>query len=198
MMSDHLNNALNNFRGWLEKGEGSNLHGVEKAIIDEYDVADQQNENLVGEIQIETATGQYLDQIGAIFKIARGVGETDDALRARIKAYFQTYSNTATEDAIKNAVFLSTGIPLTGITVTQVYPGLIKITLTDPVPGEVLGVVKAATMGTKAAGIVLTTDFDTSYDEGVAVRAMPESITISPLTYWQEGASLVDGDNIVP
>ena len=77
------------------------------------------NDGLHSEVHVETATGSYLDAIGKLFRLARFDEETDDNVRARIKAYWQAFSNGGTADGIVLALSVMTGIDTSDIAVNE-------------------------------------------------------------------------------
>lgn len=193
-----LNTMLGNMRSWIEKGEGSTINQTKRAIAKELEFLEVQYDQVKADINVNTAEGAKLDSIGKIFRLPREVGETDVSYRTRITTYFQTFKETGTTKAITQAIVLSSGLDESDFSVNVIRPGLIQIVFTADLPGETVGVVKAAAAGTKKAGVVMsfqgTMDFS---DSEVITISNSDSISITPVNYWEEGASLVDGGNIV-
>jgi hypothetical protein len=135
--------------------EGTNIHGLAKTFAQEYELADEEIANLLLEIQVSTATGLYLEDIARLFRLYRESGETDEQLRARILAYWESFSGGGTLDAIKKAVASATGKTADDISIDEYADMKILIGLDVPLV-DLVGLpalVEEIAWQAKAAGI---------------------------------------------
>ena len=70
-------------------------------------------------VNINTSTGDDLNDFGKLFKLAREVGESDEIFRAKIKGFWAAMTGGGTVEGIKSVVNLFTGIDKNLITITE-------------------------------------------------------------------------------
>lgn len=111
-------------------------------------------DGLSNEISINTTSGNFLDEFGKLFKLARTVGESDESYRLRIKSYFQAFSGGGSSEGMKNAISLITGYPTSSITVTDIAPLIFSVDISIGVETDIftLGIFQPIIEQVKAAG----------------------------------------------
>ena len=105
---------------FFKKGENDNNYKFINSLSSEYSTLSNQITNLKSEIQIDTATGTYLNELAKLFNITRNGGESDEDLRIRILSYWESNSGGGTKDSITTALSLATGVEKDKIIVTDV------------------------------------------------------------------------------
>lgn len=118
-MANNLERLLGRFPDFYTKHGSGRLYGIMRAIDDELGYFVTEKGNLILSIQIDTAVGQELNDIGQLFLLTRRTGETDASYRARIKNARPSFTGGGTVDGLKSAFTASTGLPDTQITITD-------------------------------------------------------------------------------
>lgn len=203
MTEERVLKILRRFPTWWKKDSDSNTYGLVKSFSDSFDAFSIQSYNMKDEIYVETATGTYLDDLAKLFKLSRKSGETDDQLRARIKAYWPGFSGGGTRDAIKTTVHKITGVPEDDVTVTDVPDELkinVEVVIPDAETMALMPTIEDVIWDIKAAGVypfiiwVLNGDL---VADGITIG---DSVTITPVatdTYFRWELSLIDGEAVI-
>ena len=95
-----------------------NLYELLKSFADEHEIIYDNIAGLIQQININTMTGKFLDELGKIFNLSRDEGETDDQYRAKFRSFWVVLSGGGTLEGIKNAITLLIGINADDITIT--------------------------------------------------------------------------------
>jgi hypothetical protein len=164
--------------GAYNKEVGSTNYGLMTGYASEIKTGYDGVDALHVQVGVETATGEFLDDIGYLFRLQRNVGESDDLFRARIKSYFVANSGGGTADAIKNAVASAINISPDDVIVTDI-PTL-KFRVTFPVLdlGPIINTVKGVVQSAKAAGTYVY--YTISYDLATEGLSLSENLTFDP------------------
>ena len=158
------NKILENLPGFYAKHSGSINYKIFNSVGNEIDLYKIQQTNLVSEIQIDTATGIYLDGIGALFRLIRQSDETDSAFRARIKAHWQSNVGGGTVEAIRTAISNVMGVNTSAVEISENELKIgVKITVTDPDAWDLFDTAINVANNTKAAGTFISVDLEPSY-----------------------------------
>lgn len=98
--------------------------------IDQYNKILQKMEAVHGELKLDDATGYDLDRRwGRTFHLPRDPGEDDTSYRERIRAHTVAVMGCGTKDTIRKMLNAVTQGSSTKI---DIYPGIIRISFTDP------------------------------------------------------------------
>jgi hypothetical protein len=89
-------------------GYTSLLWSYIEAVADELGQAETQIENLPNQMQVTTASGSWLDEIGSYYNVGRNVGESDTIYGARIIA--EAVRPRGNGIALENAIMATTGL----------------------------------------------------------------------------------------
>ena len=149
---DKLNEILERFPHMYNIDIGSNNEFLISSIYEEIRNLNQSIYELSKVIDIESATGIWLDNIGGIFNIIRETGVDDGSYRIRILAYWLTVSRNATTDIIIK--FLMSAIE--GETNLFKYEngiGEITIILNKKIRAEIKNAIERSLLEIKAAGV---------------------------------------------
>lgn len=153
------------------KDPGTTNYGLMTGYASEINVLYGALSLLHSELYVNTATGQYLDDLAKIFRLARKTGETDAQFRGRIKAYWSIFSGGATVQAIKDAIQALTTVDVPEVEIDEFEP--MKFRVIFPLPdldNLVIESVIDATFQAKAAGVwPFFTATNTIASEGVSV-----------------------------
>ena len=143
---------------WV-KDSGSNNYKFILSISTESDDIDVNIVGLETSIQLNTATGSYLDDIGLIFKLYRNDGESDDSFRSRIKAFFQANLGGGCEPNMVTALAGSLGLLETQVDVITDEANVFTIEITIDVTFDLslLNNVSEIVERSKAAGMYYDT-----------------------------------------
>ena len=122
---------LDNLPSFMDKS------GNNKDFITSFDEGFQNTQDnielLKQGIQISTATGTDLDDIGYLFSLDRFSGEADILYRARIKSFWQSNKKGGTNDNILSAVSILLGLEKTSIEVNE---SILSFDLTITIPED--------------------------------------------------------------
>lgn len=134
---------------------GSVTYEFFNSISEELDVFEQNRIFLRQSIQIDTAIGLELDDIGVLFRQARNPNESDTSYRARIKSFFINFIGGGTILALKRAVLNSSGIPEIQVTVTEFFDLKVRLSIELNTPAEIAAayIARQAVLDAKAAGV---------------------------------------------
>ncbi len=157
-MTDRLDRALGRLPSWWNTDAGSVTYGWMNSVMSELDTFDAETALLVLSLQIDTAVGDEIDSIGALFKLARKPGETDTNYRARVKSAASVFRSSGTSPGIIDAIVNLTGLSPGSIDLTEDFPANpCQFTLTvtfETIPSLLLkDSVVQAIADSKAAGI---------------------------------------------
>ena len=114
-MTDSINLLLEKLPQYMKKSTDSNTYRTMNAFAIELDKVDENSAGLVLAIQVDTATGQDLTDIGKLFRLKRTDGELDEDFRGRILSHWSGISGGGTKDSLKQVVSDATGLDLTEI-----------------------------------------------------------------------------------
>ena len=118
-------------------------------------------------IQLSTASGDNLDDIGELFNLSRVAGETDVSLRNRIKIFFSNENRGGTISAINNTLIQALNLNEADITITEpenLYLN-VKIDISDESEDEIINRIADVVDAAKPAGVyVEDITFDSQND----------------------------------
>ena len=102
-----------------DKGDSSNMRKMLAGYVDELDALEQNDSDMLVARDVNNATGQSLDYIGAVFDIVRQTAETDDELRARIKFAGQQQFTSGTETEVHEGIASVLDVDVSRISITE-------------------------------------------------------------------------------
>ena len=173
---DKLNEILERFPHMYNIDIGSNNEFLISSIYEEIRNLNRSIYELSKVINIESATGIWLDNIGGIFNIIRETGEDDGSYRIRILAYWLTVSRNATTDIIIK--FLMSAIE--GETNLFKYEngiGEITIILNKKIRAEIKSTIEKSLLEIKAAGVNINLFFKYKIQVGNYMCGMSQTGT---------------------
>ncbi len=173
---DKLNEILERFPHMYNIDIGSNNEFLISSIYEEIRNLNQSIYELSKVINIESATGIWLDNIGGIFNIIRETGEDDGSYRIRILVYWLTVSRNATTDIIIK--FLMSAIE--GETNLFKYEngiGEITIILNKKIRAEIKSTIEKSLLEIKAAGVNINLFFKYKIQVGNYMCGMSQTGT---------------------
>ena len=193
-----IDDIKNRLPAFWRSDEESRTHGLMQAISDELDAFSTEKDNLRLSIQIDTAVGQELDDIGSLFRLSRNPNENDTAYRTRIKAFFNSFTGGGTHQAIKNAVSSGTGIPISQFTTTDVFD--LKFRLNATLIGPQIAFqdeIRDITFDAKAAGIFPLFKWTIVPQETISVTDTVTLIGTGLGNFFIIDVSLIDGADLI-
>jgi len=101
--------------------DGDTWNALLQALAAEFDEHEQAIADARDSKFVDDASGEQLDRLASIFQLGRKTGETDDALRARIKTALRSQIASATVPEIRDVVSVLSGAPLEDIGVREPY-----------------------------------------------------------------------------
>jgi len=167
MTNENTLNILEKLPTFWKKSAGSNNYKVCNAVGLELYGASNSSLKLVLDIQVDTAEGVKLNNLGRLFRLSRNSGETDAVFRARIKAHWQGWVGAATEDAIKNVISRTIGGTVADVTITQEVLKIYIIVAIDLDDTELQATVVSLVNQFKAAGIYSKVNFIHNFDDNI-------------------------------
>jgi uncharacterized protein YciU (UPF0263 family) len=102
----NISEAASEWESSIDFSKNSNTYGLVRALLAETERIDDDIEDIYEQQHINSATGEELEQFGALVNVDRQTGESDDRYRARIKASFRASTMGTTYDQF--AEFCST------------------------------------------------------------------------------------------
>lgn len=117
-----VNKILSYLPTHMKKDAASNNYKFINSFNTDFTEVSAEISNLKKSIQLETATGNNLNDIGELFMLNRRENESDSNYRARIKAFWPGYSGGGTEGSIKQAINRMVGLDPSQITITDYMP----------------------------------------------------------------------------
>lgn len=132
--------------------EGKNLNDIVDVLEIEFNNVGQAIATLKEEIQINTSTDGYLEDIAKIFNLSRKVNESDSQFKARIKAFWPGFSGSGTINDLKNVINRITGISVDNITITEIPDMKFLIDFNIGANFDLVQTVKDLVFQNKAAG----------------------------------------------
>lgn len=163
-MTNRIQGILDKFPTFWKRQQNSNNYKIARSVGTELNSVDTQNLNLVLDIQVDTASGSSLNDIGRLFRLSRNTGESDTDFRARIKAHWQGSVGAATMEALQNAIGTAIDEDPDNIIVTEQS---MKVFLTVPIDitdTALQSTVEETAERFKAAGIYIKVAFIHNYD----------------------------------
>jgi len=167
MVTDKTDKVLFNLPTFMRRDVNSRNYKFVTSFQGELDDVQTQIGNLKSSIQISTAIGSNLDDIGDIFLLPRRGSETDTNYRARILAFWPGYSGGGTEKSIKQAIARMTDLLESDITVTESPYADLKFKVTATLNGFTADIptIQEVVAHSKAAGTYAILDLATSLTE---------------------------------
>lgn len=193
-----LQKLLDNLPEFYSKDENTTTEQYMKSMALGLDDQNTQKDNMQDEVQIDTASAQYLDELGRIYRISRTPGETDTQFRARIKAYWPGFSGGGTIDAFKSTVNRITGISEDDVYVTE--PDVMKVAVDTIYTEDTLNVqsIVEETLGNiKAAGVFLTQSSTFNIEENLSLTDIIDIIPAGGSGFFIAGISIAGGTDVV-
>lgn len=163
---------------WLQDGDRINL--LADMFIEKYNEFVNNLTELKEAIQVSTAEGTYLDDIGMMFKLSRYSGESDSNYRNRILSFWQAGKSTGTVADIKSALSLAGGINESDITITEIDNMKIKVEMDIGVDTYLADVVREVAWKSKPAGVWVVFDLTFGFTE--THSSYSDSVSISDAT----------------
>ncbi len=80
-------------------------------------------------IQIDSASGSYLDDIGLLFRLSRNTDESDSDYRDRIKTYWLNYNRGGLKDNIISAYATFFGLDESKVSIDETTPIIVVVTV---------------------------------------------------------------------
>ena len=117
---DKTKNILWKLPTFFKREEESNNYKFINSLSSEYLILRNQIAGMKEAVQITTSSGTYLNDLAALFQLYRNPKETDEDLRARVLAYWESNVGGGTKDSIKNAVSSITGLSPASVTINQI------------------------------------------------------------------------------
>ena len=159
MVKTYTDKLLDNLPQHMSKDNASNNYKFMKSLDNTLDNIHININGLKTSIQLNTCTGQYLDDFGRLFSLTRTTGESDTIFRARIKAYFQGNLGGGSEPNMKASLANSLGISEDDITFTNPESAVFYVTIAidTSVDLSVFNNVSGIIEQQKAAGVFFDT-----------------------------------------
>lgn len=132
--------------------DGVELNIIADAVIQQFDAFIVQLDAMKASVQIDTATGLDLDNIGANIGLTRDIGESDISFRARIKAYFPGLSGSGTITELKATINRITDVPEENITITEIESAKFRVTVDVTELNELIETIQSIVWESKSAG----------------------------------------------
>ena len=135
--------------------DGTNINIFVDAINREIELLEVAALDVKSKIQIETATGDYLNDIGKLFGLSRQANETDDLFRSRISSHLNSLNSSGAASDIELALSSGLGIPIDDVAVTDgtLLKMVITIQVDDDSILEIFNNVCNIVTSSKAAGV---------------------------------------------
>ncbi len=149
---DKLNEILVRFPHMYNIDIGSNNEFLISSIYEEIRTLNQSIYNLSRVIDIEKASGIWLENIGTIFGIYREKKEDDNNYRVRIMAYWLTVSKNGTTEVIIKFLMLAIKDE-TNLFQYENGIGEITIILNKKIRAEIKNAIERSLLEIKAAGV---------------------------------------------
>ena len=169
-MARSTDNLLKKLPDFYDKRAQSNNYGFIKSFGIELDVFEEQMNRLKESIQISTASGQQLDDIGSLFKLQRQVGEADSQFRTRIQTFWQSQLAGGIISGIRTTVSSIAGISEDQVIIHEYAPMKFSISLevgftTEGV--DILKLIEDSLPTIKAAGVYALVSITNSFVETI-------------------------------
>lgn len=133
--------------------DGTELNIIADAVLREFDAFVVQLDAMKASVQIDTAEGSDLDNIGANIGLTRDLGETDVSFRARIKSYFPGLSGSGTITELKATINRVTGVEEDNITITEIEEAKFRVTVDVTELNELIETIQSIVWDAKSAGV---------------------------------------------
>jgi len=194
-----IDQILSHLPSYWDKKTKSVTYQMLLAIAEELDNFIIEMNNLELSLYIDTAVGDELDDLGALFQLARRTGESDNDYRVRIKNARLSFIGGGTIPGLKDAFAASTGLPETQIDIVDEFDlkFLATITVYDMAEILLLPVAEETIWNSKAAGIYPIFAHNLVFNEGLNVA---DTITITPLSTFDEfiiEVSEIEGTDVI-
>ncbi len=147
--------------------EGSNTTVIVDSLVNQFTEFQNQITELKKAIQISTATGEYLDDIGKLFNLVREEGESDDSFRARIKSFWPGFSGSGTYEDLKAIINRIVGLENTTIEEIAPLKILLKFTVGEDI--DLTPTIKEVIWKAKPAGVYPFFLFIADYTDSINV-----------------------------
>lgn len=158
--------------------EGYNAESINAAIAEELEISINFLDSTKDQIQISTATGNFLNDIASLFNLTRNMGESDDAFRARILSFISQSASSGSNFDIRNVISNFTGLPIDEIEVSDAGAGKILVETSVGNNFELANSIYDIVAKAKAAGIYAFLDIAATTNDDLT---LVDSITISVL-----------------
>jgi hypothetical protein len=154
------------------------------SLAQEFETTENNITELHNNVFVDTSTGIYLNDLAKLFRIRRDGGETDDSLRARIKAHWAGVGGGGTLASIKSALSNAFSVPQEFITINEsefMKLGII-ISTNEEVPDNVIDAMNEMLKKSVAAGIWVEASYSLA-------NALEDALEISELVETFEGTT---------
>lgn len=194
-----IDDLLSHLPSFWDKETNSNTYGILLAIADELDDFSLEKDKLELSLKIDTAVGEEIDDIGALFKLTRRTGESDTDYRIRVKNARISFIGGGTIPGLKDAFAASTGMPESQLDITDEFDlkFLATITVNDMAEILLLPTAEDTILTSKAAGIGVLFAHNLIFNEELLVA---DTITITPLSTFNEfiiEVSEIEGTDVI-
>jgi hypothetical protein len=201
MTKEIIHKLLDELPEYWNKSSSSNLYNFLYSIALEFEEYDTQIDNMEAEVQIDTSSGQYLNELGRMFRLSRNPNETDEQLRARIKAYWPGFSGGGTIDAFKATLNRVTGVPESDIEIVEVdfMKVAIILLLDDENDYNLATTIVNLLENIKASGVKVFPNYILTGDTFLESFNVSDKIKIigTSAGFWTAGVSSAGGTDVV-
>lgn len=104
------NKILDNLPYFMKNEEDSNNYKFIKSFSQEFFVLDSAVNELKRRIQVGTSQGTYLDDLGLLFGLRRGLNEPDSDFKVRIESFWEGYIKGGTKESLIETFKTLTGV----------------------------------------------------------------------------------------
>jgi len=198
-----IQDVLERLPSWWDTSPEGYTYKIVQAFTEEMCEFYDESGNLHLELFVSTATGQRLNDLGAIFKLSRRVNETDASYRIRIMAFFPGFSGGGTIPAIKSTINRMTGVPEGDIDVIEKAPPDMTFTvnvLLDSIEDmQLKDTIRDVVWDIKAAGVYPFFLWTLGGDLLAEHITANDLVNMNPIPLdnaWHWEVSLVDGLNV--
>lgn len=176
----------------------STLFNYLKSFTAEFELLDIEITGLLNAIQIDTATGTDLNTIGALFKIVRTSGETDDQLRSRIKSFVASFIGGGTVESLKSAMADILSVLPADITLVEFDDMKVRLEIDlTPLNTSLKQTLVDTADKTKAAGIAIFFVWTIKIDEQLKCTDSILINGVTPAGFFEVGASFLNGNELI-
>lgn len=204
-MTERLDRMLDYLPSWWDTDVGSITYEWMLSVSDELDRFDIESDNLRLSLFVDTALGEELDSIGALFRLARKPAESDEFYRARIKSAAAIFRSSGTKPGIISAIVDLAGVDPSDVVITEDFPAnplkfQVEITFPDQESLDLKDAAVEAIQDAKAAGVYAKILLTIGGELLTDVVDCDDTVLISlvvPGSFFTIDVSLIDGSDLL-